>query len=150
MATVWVDADALPRACKQVLFRAADRREIEVVLVANHPQRLPRARRVRFVQVEQGFDVADEHIAEACAAGDLVITNDIPLAAQVIEQGAHVIRPMGEELDRSNVQQRLAVRDLMDELRGGGELPTGGPPPYGPRQKQRFANALDRWITRQR
>jgi uncharacterized protein YaiI (UPF0178 family) len=150
MPTVWIDADAAPRACKDVLFRASERRGLSLVLVANRAQRTPRSARVRMVVVGQGFDVADEYIAEQVGAGDLVITNDVPLAAAVIERGATVIRPRGEELTEANVQQRLAVRDIMDELRGGGEALMGGPPPYSDKDKQRFANALDRWITKHR
>ena len=144
---IYVDADAAPRACKEVLFRAAQRRGVEVILVANRWQQIPRSARIRFVQVEHGLDVADDYIVEHCVAGDLVITNDIPLADQVVTKGGRVIRPRGEELDAANIKQRLAVRDLMDDLRGGG-VHSGGPPPYGDREKQRFANALDRWISR--
>ena len=147
MPTIWVDADAAPRACKEVLFKAADRRAVPVVLVANRWQQVPRSPHLSFVQVEQGLDVADDHIAANCAAGDLVITADIPLAAQVVERGAEVLQPRGELLDPANVRQRLSIRDHLDELRGAGIM-TGGPPPYGARDKQRFANALDRWLTR--
>lgn len=146
MPTIWIDADAAPRACKEVLFKASERRRVSLILVANAWQQIPRNRLVRFVQVAQGLDVADDYIAAECAAGDLVITNDIPLASQVIEKGATVLRPRGEELAASNVAQRLAMRDFMDELRGEGVM-TGGPPPYSPKDKQRFSNALDRWIT---
>ena len=145
MPTVYIDADATPRACKEVLFRASERRGLPLVLVANRWGKVPRSTRIRMVVVEQGFDVADEWIAAECQDGDLVITNDIPLAAQVIEKGAHVIRPRGEELTAANVRQQLAMRDFLDELRGGGVM-GGGPPPYGPKDRQRFSNALDRWI----
>lgn len=98
------------------------------------------------VVVGSGFDVADDHIVEHCRPGDLVVTNDVPLAAQVIEKGATAVRCRGELLTRANIEQRLATRDLLDELRGGGVM-TGGPPPYSQADKQRFANALDRWLT---
>ena len=147
MPTIWIDADAAPRACKDVLFRASQRRKVPLVLVANRWQQTPRSSRIRFVQVGKGFDVADDYIAEHCTAGDLVVTNDIPLAAQVIEKGARVLRPRGEELTEANVRQRLAMRDFKEELRASGVM-TGGPPAYGDREKQRFSNALDRWLTR--
>ncbi|MBW1878244.1 MAG: DUF188 domain-containing protein [Deltaproteobacteria bacterium] len=128
MLTIWIDADAAPRACKDVLFRASQRKKVSLVLVANSYQTVPKLNWIRFVQVGKGFDVADDYIVEHCAAGDLVITNDIPLADQVIDKGAAVIRPRCEELDAKNVKQRLAQRDFLDELRGGGVV-TGGPPP---------------------
>jgi uncharacterized protein YaiI (UPF0178 family) len=147
MPTVWIDADAAPGACKEVAFRAADRRKVMVVLVANRAQRIPRSAFLRFVQVSAGADVADDHIAASCEAGDLVVTADIPLAARAVERGAIVVTPTGEELTADNVRQRLSVRDFLDDLRGGGVM-TGGPPPYGDKDKQRFANALDRWLTK--
>ncbi len=147
MSTIWIDADATPRACKEVLFRASERRGVSLVLVANRAQQVPRSRRITFVQVGRGLDVADDYIAERVVEGDLVITNDIPLASQVIEKGASVLRPRGEELDRANIAQRLSMRDFMDELRGSGVM-TGGPPAWGTKDKQRFSNALDRWLTR--
>ncbi len=146
MPTIWIDADAAPRACKEVLFKASAKRKVALVLVANHWQQTPRNRLVRFVQVAAGMDVADDYIAEHVEEGDLVITNDIPLAAQVVEKGAEVLRPRGEPLNTTNVAQKLAMRDFMDELRGTGVM-TGGPPPYADKDKQRFANAIDRWVT---
>ena len=147
MPTLWVDADAAPRACKDVLFRAAVKRRVRVVLVANRAQHIPRSVFIRFIQVGSGLDVADDRIVEECGDGDLVITAAIPLAAQAVDKGAEVLQPRGELLDPENVRQRLAMRDRMDELRGAGVM-TGGPPPYATRDKQRFANALDRWLTR--
>ncbi len=144
--TLWVDADAAPRAVKEVLFRAAERLAIPVVLVANSAQHLPRSRFVSQVVVGRGLDVADDHIAAHCLEGDVVITADIPLAAQCVERGAVVLEPRGDLLDADNVRQRLSVRDLMEELRAGG-LAGGGPPPYSTRDKTRFANALDRLLT---
>lgn len=149
MPTIWVDADAAPAACKEVLFRAAERRQVEVVLVANRLQKVPRSKWVRAVKVGAGFDVADDWIVDNVNPGDLVITNDIPLAAQAIDKGATILRPRGQELDERNVRQKLAMRDLMDELRGAGVM-TGGPPPYSPRDKQQFANAIDRWLTQRK
>jgi len=146
MPTIWIDADAAPRACKDILFRASQRRNVDLVLVANRWQQVPRSARIRFVRVGSGFDVADDYIATECAPGDLVITNDIPLAAQVIDKGATALRPRGELLDERNVRQRLGMRDFLDELRGAG-VTTGGPPPFGDREKQQFANALDQWLT---
>ena len=143
--TIWIDGDAAPKACREIIFRAAERTRTQVILVANSWQHLPKRSFLKFVQVAGGLDVADDHIAESCQPGDLVITADIPLAARVIEAGGTVLRFRGEPLTEENVRQRLAVRDLMDELRGAGVM-TGGPPPYGPKDKQRFANALDRWL----
>jgi len=147
--TIWIDADGVPRACKEILFKASMRSGLKVVLVANRAQVTPRSTTVRCVQVGGGLDVADDYIAEHCQPGDLVITSDIPLAARVIEAEGTVIQFRGEPLTETNVRQRLAMRDFMDDLRGGGVM-TGGPPPYGPKDKQRFANALDRWITQNR
>ncbi|MDP6935223.1 MAG: YaiI/YqxD family protein [Myxococcota bacterium] len=147
--TIWIDGDGAPRACKEIIFKASGRTGVPVVLVANRGQLMPRMNTVRFVQVRDGLDVADDHIAEHCQPGDLVITSDIPLAARVIEAGGTVIQFRGEALTETNVRQRLAMRDFMDDLRGGGVL-TGGPPAYGPKDKQRFANALDSWLARNR
>jgi uncharacterized protein YaiI (UPF0178 family) len=147
MPTIWIDGDGVPKPCKEIIFKAAARTRVPVVLVANRFQQTPRLSCVRFSLVGGGLDVADDHIAEHCQPGDLVITSDIPLAARVIEAGGTVLRFRGEPITAANVKQRLAVRDFMDELRGGGVM-TGGPPPYGPKDKQRFANVLDTWITR--
>jgi hypothetical protein len=144
--TRWSDGDAAPRAVKDVVFRAAERLGLKVVLVANSAQHLPRSRFITQVVVGKGLDVADDHIVDHSDAGDIVITADIPLAAQLVEKGAHVLQPRGEALDASNVRQRLAMRDFMEEMRAGG-LAGGGPPPFGPQDKARFANALDRMLT---
>ncbi len=146
--TIWLDADGAPAAVRDVLFRAAERRRIPLVVVANRPLATPRLAWVRLVVVAAGFDVADEHIAAQVAAGDLVVTDDLPLAAAAVDRGAAVLRFRGEPLTPENVRQRLATRDLLDELRGGGVM-TAGPPPYGAGDKQRFANAIDRWLTAQ-
>jgi uncharacterized protein len=145
--TIWLDSDAAPKACKEILYKASRRTGLSLVLVANRTQAIPPAKTIRFITVPGGLDVADDYIAERCQRGDLVITADIPLAARVIEAGGAVLRFRGEPLDEDNVKHRLAMRDLMDELRGGGIM-TGGPPPYGPKDKQRFASALDRWLAR--
>jgi uncharacterized protein YaiI (UPF0178 family) len=144
--TIWIDGDGVPKACKEVIFKAGTRSGLPVVLVANADTQIPRRNNIRFVRVAGGLDVADDYIAEQCRPGDLVISSDIPLAARVIDAGATVLQFRGEPLTAENVRQRLAMRDFMDQLRGGGVM-TGGPPPFGPKDKQRFANALDRWIT---
>ncbi len=146
MPTLWIDADAAPRAVKEIVFRASERLAIQVVLVANSSMAVPRSQRIRQVVVGRGFDVADDYIVEHCAAGDIVITADIPLAAQVVEKGALVLKPRGEVLDADNVRQRLAMRDFMDEMRAAG-MAGGGPPPFGNADRARFANALDRMLT---
>jgi uncharacterized protein YaiI (UPF0178 family) len=143
--TIWIDGDGVPKAAKEVVFKASIRTRLEVILVANSYSQVPRASCIRAVQVGGGLDVADDYIAENCKPGDLVITSDIPLAARVIEAGGTVIRFRGEQLNETNIRQRLQSRDFMEELRGSGVM-TGGPPPYGPKDKQRFANALDRWL----
>jgi len=143
--TIWIDGDGVPGACKEVVFKASLRTKVPVMLVANRYQQVPKLRFIQFQQVHGGLDVADDYIADNCRSGDLVVTSDIPLAARVVESGALVLRFRGELLDQENVRQRLAVRDRMDALRGAG-ISTGGPPAYGPKDKQRFANALDRWL----
>jgi uncharacterized protein YaiI (UPF0178 family) len=147
--TIWVDADAMPRPIKEVLFNASERRQVSVVLVANSWLRVPNYGRVSFVQVAAGPDEADNHIAEQAVAGDLVITQDVPLAARVVPKGAAVIQPNGRELDQDSIDEALAMRDFKESLRDSGVM-TGGPPPFGPKQKQNFSNALDRWLTRRR
>lgn len=145
-ATVWVDADASPRAIRDVLVRASQRREVPVVFVANRWIDKPRGLHVRCVHVRSGPDEADDYIVEQCAAGDLVVTYDIPLAARVIEKGATVVQAHGAPITPDNVAERVAMRDLKEQLRETGVM-TGGPPPFGPKDTQSFANALDRWIT---
>jgi len=145
--TIWIDADGVPKAAKEILFKASVRTRLSLVVVANSFQLVPKASCIRAIQVGGGLDVADDYIAENCAEGDLVITSDIPLAARVIEAGGTVIQFRGEPLTATNIRQRLQARDFMDELRGSGVM-TGGPPPYGPKDKQRFAGALDRWIAK--
>jgi uncharacterized protein YaiI (UPF0178 family) len=144
---IWVDADACPQVIKEILFRAAERAQILTTLVANATLRVPASAFIKSVRVRQGFDVADHWIVQQMQAGDLVITADIPLAAEVIAQGAHALDPRGELYSEDNVRERLAVRNLMQELRATGEL-IGGPAPFGQGDRQRFANHLDRLLTR--
>ncbi len=145
---LWVDADATPRPVREIIFRASQRLELETVLVANHRLGLPANNdQVRFVLVEHGFDVADHYIATNASAGDVAITADIPLAAELVDLDVHVINPRGEVYDRENIRERLSVRDFMDSLRSTG-VETGGPRAFGNREKQAFASALDRTLTR--
>jgi uncharacterized protein YaiI (UPF0178 family) len=140
---IWVDADACPGAVKDILFRAAERLQVRVTLVANQPMRIPPSPLIRFVQVAPGFDVADQHIVEQLQPDDLVITADIPLAAATIEKGAHALNPRGELYSQDNIRERLSMRNFMDELRSSG-LTTGGPAALNARDRAAFANSLDR------
>jgi uncharacterized protein len=142
---IWVDADACPGVIKEILFRAAERMKILTTLVANQGMRIPSSPFVRFTQVASGFDVADKHIVNVAAPGDLVITADIPLAAAVIEKGAHALNPRGELYTRDNIKERLSMRNFMDELRGSG-VATGGPAALSARDREAFANALDKLL----
>ena len=144
---IWVDADACPKIIKEVLYRAAERMEVSLSLVANRPLHVPRSPYLKVIRVPHGFDEADHRIVELMQAGDLVVTGDIPLAAAVIEKGGHVLGPRGEEFTEENIQERLAMRNLMDELRNTG-LETGGPAALGKGDRQAFANGLDRLLTR--
>jgi len=144
---IWVDADACPVVIKQILFRAAERRGVALTLVANQSISVPRSPHIRMLQVPRGFDVADNEIVRRVDAGDLVITADIPLAAEVIEKGAHALNPRGELYSTETIRGRLNMRDFMDTMRASG-IQTGGPPALGQRERQDFANALDRLLTR--
>ncbi|HMH67462.1 MAG TPA: YaiI/YqxD family protein [Pinirhizobacter sp.] len=144
-AAIWVDADACPGVIKEILFRAAEREKISVTLVANQWLRTPPSRYIHSVQVPGGFDVADGEIVRRVAAGDMVVTQDIPLAALVLEKGALALNPRGELYTRETIAQRLSMRNFMEELRGSG-VDTGGPAAFGQRDRQSFANALDRWL----
>lgn len=146
--TLWIDADACPRPVRDVVVRAARRRQIELILVANSAQQLPPGPGVRQVVVPSGADVADQYIIDNAQPGDLVVTADIPLAAGLVERQIVAINPRGVVYDASNVGERLAVRNLMDELRGAGLAGRGGPAPYSDRDKQAFANSLDRLLAR--
>jgi uncharacterized protein len=142
---IWVDADACPKVIKDILYRAAERTGIELTLVSNQALRIPPSRVIRAIQVPRGFDVADERIADALAAGDLVITADIPLAAAVVGKGAIALDPRGDVYTDANIRERLAMRNLMEALRSSGEA-VGGPAPLGNRERQQFAAALDRLL----
>lgn len=146
---IWVDADACPAVIKEILYRAAKRVGIPLILVSNQRLRTPPSPLIRSVQVQRGFDVADAYIAERLQPGDLVITSDIPLAAQVIGKRGEAINPRGEHYTPDNIGERLALRDFMDELRGTGEA-TGGPAPLTQADRQAFANALDRLLAQRR
>ena len=142
---IWVDADACPKAIKDILFRAAKRVKVSMTLVANLPMQIPKSEFINFVLVESGLDVADNYIANQIKEGDLVITADIPLAAEIIEKDGHALNPRGEFYTKDNVKQRLSMRNLMNELRSSG-LNTGGPPILGQRDRQAFANELDKFL----
>jgi uncharacterized protein len=145
--TIWIDADAAPRDVKEIVYRAAKRLEIPTILVANQRLSLPLNNPfVSTVEVQGGPDVADQHIADHAAEGDIAITADIPLAATLVEKGLVVLDPRGDQYSAENVRERLSIRDFMDSLRGSG-VETGGAKPYGPREKQAFAGALDRVLT---
>jgi uncharacterized protein YaiI (UPF0178 family) len=144
---IWVDADACPVVVREILFRAAERTGVVMTLVANKPVRLPAARNVHFVQVPPGFDAADKRIVELMSVGDLVITADVPLAAAAIEKGGVALNPRGELYTSENVRERLSVRNFLDELRGSG-VNTGGPGALSQRERQAFANQLDRWLAK--
>lgn len=146
---IWVDADGCPRAVKEIVFRASQRRQVTTTLVANRPLATPPSKWITSIVVKAGLDVADDWIAQHVEPEDIVITSDIPLAARVVEKGATGINPRGEVYTADNVRARLSVRDFMHELRESG-IETGGAPPFGPKDKQRFANALDRSLTSRR
>lgn len=144
---IWVDADACPKPVKEILFRAANRAEINVTLIANQYIPVPKSRFVQSIQVEQGFDVADKEIVKRLEQGDLVITADIPLAAEAIEKGAKALSPRGELYTQTNIRGRLSMRNFMDELRSSG-VDTGGAAAYSHADRQAFANRLDRILAR--
>lgn len=142
---IWVDADACPVVIKEILFRAAERTQTRVTLVANQYIPAPRSRFIASVQVSQGFDVADNEIVKRLEAGDLVITADIPLAADVIEKGGHALNPRGEMYTTDNIRARLSMRDFMETMRASG-IDTGGPAALNQTDRQAFANQLDRFL----
>ena len=146
---IWVDADACPAVIKDILYRAAERLKLQLTLVANKPLRTPPSPYIRAVLVPFGIDVADNRIVRDLAAGDLVITADIPLAAEVIARGGHALDPRGELYSEDNVRERLAVRNLMQSLRESGEL-VSGPAPFDQGDRHQFANQLDHFLTRNR
>ena len=146
MMKIWVDADACPVVIKDILYRAAERTEIEVTLVANQSVQIPKSRYINFIQVAQGFDVADNEIVKRMNADDLVITSDIPLAADVIEKGGLALSPRGEMYTANNIKSRLTMRDFMESLRSSG-VDTGGPAAMNQSDRKAFANHLDKLLT---
>lgn len=144
---IWVDADACPGVIKDILYRAAERAQVQLILVANQPLRTPPSPFIRTLLVQSGFDVADGEIVRQTEAGDLVITADIPLAAAVIKKGGHALNPRGELYTEDSIKQRLSMRNFMDELRGSG-IHTGGPSTLNQRDRQAFANQLDSFLAK--
>jgi len=144
---IWVDADACPVVIKEILFRAAKRTGMMLTLVANHAIQVPKSPSIRMIQVPSGFDVADNEIVRRCSPGDLVITNDIPLAAEIIGKGGHALSPRGEMYSAEDIRARLTMRDLMDTLRASG-IDTGGPPALSQSDRQLFASHLDTLLAR--
>jgi uncharacterized protein YaiI (UPF0178 family) len=146
---IWVDADACPNVIKEILFRVADRLQIVVILVANKLLRVPPSRFIKAIQVPSGFDVADREIVRMLQLGDLVITADIPLAADVLEKGGCALNPRGEFYTKDNIQQHLTMRNFMEELRGSG-VETGGPAAFSQNDRHQFAAQLDRFLQKSR
>jgi uncharacterized protein YaiI (UPF0178 family) len=144
---IWVDADACPRAIKEILFRGAERVQVRLTLVANRLLHVPRSAWLRAIRVPRGFDEADQRIVELVRPGDLVVTADVPLAAAVLEKDGQVLDPRGRLYTEDNIQEALAMRDLADGLRSTG-VETGGPPPLDKSDRQAFANELDRILAR--
>lgn len=139
---IWIDADACPRDAKDLVYKASARLKIPVVLVANSYMNHPQSPLIQFVHVDQGADVADQYIVDHAQSGDLVITADIPLAAKIVEKQVKAMNPRGEVYDEDNISERLSMRDFMSNLRDEG-ITTGGPAPYGPNDRQHFANNLN-------
>jgi uncharacterized protein YaiI (UPF0178 family) len=146
---IWVDADACPNAIKEILYRSANRLQLPMTLVANRLLRTPPSPWIKALQVPSGFDVADARIVELLAAGDLVITADIPLASLVIAKGGHALNPRGQFYSEENIRESLSMRDFMEQLRSSG-VETGGPPPLSAADNKAFANQLDRFLAKQR
>jgi uncharacterized protein YaiI (UPF0178 family) len=146
--TIWVDADACPVVIREILFRAAKRTGVQLTLVANQPMNTPASPNIKALQVAQGFDVADNEIVRRTQADDLVITSDIPLAAEVIEKGGHALSPRGELFTPENIRARLNMRDFLDTMRSSGVDTGGGPAAFSQRDKQQFANKLDQYLAK--
>ncbi|PSW21434.1 YaiI/YqxD family protein [Photobacterium sanctipauli] len=144
---IWVDADACPNVVKEILFRAANRVGVPVTLVANQFIRVPPSPHIKSIQVESGFDVADNFIVQQAEVGDLVITADIPLADEIITKGAHALNPRGEMYTKDTIKQRLQMRDFMETMRSSG-VQTGGPAPLSQADRQNFANKLDSFLAK--
>lgn len=145
---IWVDADACPNVIKEILFRIANRVKVTITFVANQYISTPKSPFLKSLQVPGGFDVADDEIVRQVADGDLVITADIPLAAEVIEKGGHALNPRGEMYSKENIKQRLQMRDMMEAVRNSGVEMTGGHAAFGQKDKQAFANAIDRFVAK--
>ena len=146
---IWVDADACPGEIKELLYRAAERVKVKLTLVANQSLRIPRSEFIEALLVRDGANVADRRIVELAIPGDLVVTADIPLAADVVAKGAEAIDPRGGLYTHANIGERLAMRNVLDQLRGGGHI-GGGPPNFSPKDRQAFANQLDRWLVKRK
>ena len=144
---IWVDADAIPSVIKDIICRAAERKQISTTFVANQYIRTPPSKVISALQVSSGFDVADDEIVKRVQTGDLVITSDIPLADEVITKGGQVLSSRGELMTKENIKQRLNIRDFMDTMRASGEQ-SGGPPPLSQADRQQFANHLDRILAK--
>ncbi len=144
---IWVDADACPVVIKEILFRAAKRTGIQLTLVANQPVHIPKSPSIRMIQVPSGFDVADNEIVRRCSAGDLIVTSDIPMAAEVIDKGAYALSPRGELYSTDDIRARLNMRDFLDTLRASG-IDTGGPPALNHSDRQLFASHLDTLLSK--
>lgn len=144
---IWVDADSCPASVKEILYRAAERKKVHLILVANTLLRIPRSPYIESMRVAKGFNVADDAIVGKVETGDLVITADIPLAAQIIAKGGHALNPRGEFYSNDTISERLSMRNFMEELRDGGVI-TGGPATLDKRDRQAFANGLDRFLTK--
>ncbi|MDQ2693911.1 MAG: YaiI/YqxD family protein [Pseudomonadota bacterium] len=144
---IWVDADACPGVIRDILFRAAERTGVQLTLVANQPVRVPPSRFIKMLQVKSGFDVADNEIVKRLGVGDLVITGDIPLAAEVIKKGGYALNPRGELYSADTIRSRLNMRDFMDTLRASG-IHTGGPPALSQSDRKSFADHLDKLLAR--
>jgi len=142
---IWVDADACPNVIKNILFKAAERTQVPCILVANQKIQTPPSSFISSRQVSQGFDVADDYIVQNIEAGDLAITADIPLAAEIIDKEAIAINPRGEIYNKENIKQRLAMRDFMDQMRGSG-IQSGGPATFNQQDRMAFANSLDKLL----
>ena len=144
---LWIDADACPKAVKEIVYKSSSRLKFKVILVANAYQPVPQSPLIKLVKVDLGADVADHYIIEHCEPPDIVITADVPLAYHIVKKGALALNPRGEVYDEENIGERLAFRDLMKDLRDSGEV-KGGPPPFGPKDKANFANSFNKHITK--
>lgn len=145
---IWVDADACPKVVKEILFRAAMRVKRNLILVANQPLTTPPSPFIRTIRLGSGFDVVDQYIVDQVKPGDLVITADIPLAADILEKNADALNPRGELYSKETIRQKLTLRDFMDEMRGSGVQTGGGPPPLNQTDRRNFANALDAFLAK--